>query len=331
MKTPAFWYKRAGALAHLLSPLGAIYGAATAARMSQTGARLPVPVVTTGNFVAGGGGKTPAALAIGRLLIAAGRAPAFVSRGYGGAAAREGVLRVDNHAASEVGDEPLLLARIAPTFVGADRLAAARLAITQATPDALILDDGLQSRAVEADIALAIVDGEAGAGNGYCLPAGPLRAPLDRQLRHVNAVVVVAEGAAGDFIAGQAARANVPVYRARIQADEAACSVKDRKVVAFAGIARPEKFLATLETLGAKIVDAQTFADHHAFTSSEIDGLRARATSAGALLVTTEKDHARLPDAWRAGVTTVAVTMAFERSFEEFLLARVGPALRREA
>ncbi|MFO1114949.1 MAG: tetraacyldisaccharide 4'-kinase [Beijerinckiaceae bacterium] len=324
MRTPAFWYAEAGALAHVLSPLGALYGTATATRMSRCGALLPAPTITVGNFVAGGAGKTPVALALGRILQEAGLAPAFVSRGYGGDAALAGALRVDRQSAAEVGDEPLLLARVAPTFVGADRLASARLAVAQAKPGALVLDDGLQSRAVEPDLALAVVDGASGIGNGYCLPAGPLRAPLDRQFAHVQAVVVLGAGAPGERVAERARRAGIPVFAAQVAPEPEALALTGRRVVVFAGIARPEKFFATLEGVGATIVARRGFADHHFFGAGEIDALRALAASENAALVTTEKDHVRLPEDMRAGVTPVAIRVVFEAGFREFALARIA-------
>ena len=156
MRTPAFWHaQRPSALARMLQPFGALYGAFVARRMRQQGARPGAPAIVVGNFVAGGAGKTPAALEIARLLEARGERIAFVSRGYGGAAG-DGPLRVDGQGASEVGDEALLLARAAPTFIGADRAAAAALAVAGAGPSALILDDGLQSRQVEPDLAVAV-------------------------------------------------------------------------------------------------------------------------------------------------------------------------------
>src|SRR5208283_4813921 len=177
-----FWAARKpGALARLLQPVGALYGAVAARRMRRPGARVGAPVVCVGNFVAGGAGKTPTALELARLLISDGRRVAFLSRGYGGARRAE-PLQVDPtlHSAAIVGDEPLLLARVAPCWVGPDRVRSARMAV-EAGADVLVLDDGLQNPALEKTLAFAVVDGEAGFGNGLCVPAGPLRAPLAAQ------------------------------------------------------------------------------------------------------------------------------------------------------
>ena len=204
MRAPRGWRQaRPGLLARALSPLGAIYGAATARRMARPGVRVEAPVLCVGNFVVGGAGKTPTALALARLLRAAGERPAFLSRGYGGEAHADSLrvsLNADN--ARRVGDEPLLLARVAPCYVGPDRVASARLAIEDGA-SVLIMDDGLQNPALEKTLSLAVVDGEAPFGNGLCLPAGPLRAPIAAQMRHVDALVMIGGDAAA---AARAAR-----------------------------------------------------------------------------------------------------------------------------
>ena len=328
MRTPAFWFAERGALAQSLRPAGFLYGACAMRRMARAGARMTAPVVTIGNFVAGGAGKTPAAIALARLLIARGETPAFLSRGYGGATAAP--VRVIDQSAAQVGDEPILLARVAPTFVGRDRAAAAALAIDSARPSVLVLDDGLQSRRVEPDVALAIVDGETGLGNGLCIPAGPLRAPLAAQLRHVDAVIVVGAGAAGDRFGDEARRAKIPVFRARLDPDESARKFFGRKVVAFAGIARPEKFFATLDSLGAAVVDRRAFADHNRYSERDIAALQACARARNAALVTTEKDFVRLPALAQPhpAPEPVPIRLTFEPALEAFVLERLADKRR---
>jgi tetraacyldisaccharide 4'-kinase len=328
MKAPAFWFAERSALAQLLRPAGFVWGAVAARRMARGGLSADVPVVTVGNFVAGGAGKTPAAIAIARLLIEAGEAPAFVARGYGGSASRGIAVRVQDQPASVVGDEPLLLARVAPTFVGADRAAASRAACETTKASVLVLDDGLQSRRVEPDLAVAVVDGASGTGNGLCIPAGPLRAPLREQLRHVHAVVIVGAGEPGEAVGALARTAGLPVFSARIAPTPEARALAGEKVVAFAGVGRPGKFFATLDEIGARIVARRGFADHHVYTAGEIESLRALAQRGNARLVTTEKDFARLPDALRENVAPVPVRMTFETEFRDFLLARLGHARR---
>jgi tetraacyldisaccharide 4'-kinase len=313
VRAPGFWAARKPtALARLLQPVGTVYGAITARRMREAGARVGAPVVCVGNFVAGGAGKTPVALALARMLIADRRRVAFLSRGYGGARRAE-PLRVDpsRHTAAMVGDEPLILAAIAPCWVGPDRALSAQVAVEMGA-DALVLDDGLQNPALVKDLAFAVVDGEAGFGNGLCIPAGPLRAPLAAQAPLVQALIVVG----GDDAARRAIAAAAPgpeVFAASLEPDAlAAAPLIGREVVAFAGIARPEKFYATLKRIGAQVVATRDFPDHHVFTPREIERLIEEAARRRAALVTTEKDRVRLGPQPARTVMTLPVTLRFE-------------------
>jgi tetraacyldisaccharide 4'-kinase len=313
VRAPRFWRPgKPTAFARLLQPIGALYGAATARRMARPGGRAGAPVVCVGNFVAGGAGKTPAAIALARMLIDDGKRVAFLSRGYGGAK-RDEPVRVDPnvHDARTVGDEPLLLARLAPCWVGADRLRGAAMAI-EAGAQVLLLDDGLQNPSLAKDLALAVVDGVERFGNGLCIPAGPLRAPIAAQAPRVQGFIVVGgEESAAPAIS--AAAPGKPVLRASLEPDAlAAAPLIGREVVAFAGIARPEKFYATLRRIGAQLVATRDFADHHPFTEREIEALIEEAVRRGALLATTEKDRVRLTRRQAQAVVTLPVTLRFD-------------------
>jgi tetraacyldisaccharide 4'-kinase len=313
VRTPAFWSKRKPTLlARLLQPVGSLYGRTTARRMRGPSERAGAPTICVGNFVAGGAGKTPAALALARMLIGNGRRVAFLSRGYGGSERVEPLMVDPNtHTAATVGDEPLLLAKVAPCWVGTDRLRSARSAV-EAGANALVLDDGLQNPALVKDLAFAAVDGETGFGNGLCVPAGPLRAPVSVQLPFVRALIVLGgEEAALSAIAGSAP--GKPLIRASLEPDAlAAAPLIGREVVAFAGIARPEKFYATLRRVGAQIVMTRNFADHHPYTPREIEALIEEAGRRSALLATTEKDLVRLDARHALAVMTLPVTLRFE-------------------
>ncbi len=316
MRDPAFWWTEHSTAAALLAPAAACYGAIAARRMARPGCRAPVPVICVGNFTVGGAGKTPTAIALARLLQELDRRPFFLSRGYGGrvagpvrvdldAASHEAVPRIAPHggderqgevwAGADVGDEPLLLARIAPTIVARDRPAGLKAA-TAGGADTIVMDDGLQNPSVKKDLALAVVDGRRGIGNGRIFPAGPLRAPLAVQLDHVHAVLVVGEaGHAADVAIDATARRGLPVFQGHLQPiPEAVAAVAGRPVLAFAGIADPGKFFATLEAHGIPIAVRRPFPDHHRYTAHEMAGLMACAERRGLTLVTTEKDIARL-------------------------------------
>jgi tetraacyldisaccharide 4'-kinase len=313
-RTPDFWWEpRPTLAARLLNPIGDAYGAETAGRMRRRGVRFDIPVITIGAFALGGPGKTPTAEALVRLLIALGERPAILSRGYGSRAATQRAptfVNVSKHSARDVGDEPLLLTRAAPVIVGADRVEAGWLARRAVDPSVLVLDDGLQSRQIEPDLAIAVVDGEVGMGNGLCVPAGPLRAPLQAQMRYVDAVVIVGPGARGGDVSRIAATRGKSVFTTHIVPKPGEAErFAGKPVVAFAGIGRPQKFFTILEEIGADIRARRSFADHHVYTQRELAKLQVLAQQHGAHLGTTEKDLARLqirsphPEEPRSGIS----------------------------
>jgi tetraacyldisaccharide 4'-kinase len=293
MRAPAFWWKAPGLASTALAPLSAIYGAVAGARLKQMGARASVPVICIGDPTVGGAGKTPAAIAVAELLLKAGETPFFVTRGYGGREA--GPLRLNpTHGAQDVGDEPLLLAAVAPVVVSADRVAGARLA-AQSGASVIVMDDGFQNPALAKDISLLVIDGASGVGNGLVFPAGPLRAPLDAQIERAQGIVFIGAGKAGEEIARRALARSKPVLRARLMPEpEATAEIKGRDVLAYAGIGRPAKFFTTLETIGCSIIERREFADHHPYSEGDAHELLSLARARNLTLVTTAKDHARM-------------------------------------
>jgi tetraacyldisaccharide 4'-kinase len=313
MRTPDFWQRR-GIVSTVLAPLGAAYGASVAWKARHASPyRARARVVCVGNLTAGGSGKTPVALAIGARLKAKGARVFFLTRGYGGSEA--GPLEVTpSHTAAQVGDEALLLARSAPTIVARDRAAGAALA-DKKRAEIIVMDDGHQNFTLAKDLSLVVVDGETGFGNGRMIPAGPLREPVARGLARADAVVVMQDG--DPDLAGY----HGPRLRARLVAKDR--HFQNKAVFAFAGIGRPEKFVASLKEKGAIVTGTQFFADHHPFTTDEISSLRARAGDA--LLVTTEKDLVRLAEKDRAAIATLAVRAHFDdETALDALLARLA-------
>ncbi|QIB33804.1 tetraacyldisaccharide 4'-kinase [Ancylobacter pratisalsi] len=295
MQAPDFWWRRErSTTAKLLSPLGTMVGALTLARMRGTGTAVGLPVICIGNPTVGGAGKTPTVIHLARRLAQQGRRPAILTRGYGGS--ERGPVQVDpaRHHAGDVGDEPLLLARAAPTYVARDRLAGA-LTAAQDTADILLMDDGFQNPALAKELSILVVDAGVGVGNGLCLPAGPLRAPLAPQFAHAQALLVLGEGAPGERVARDGYAAGLVVLRGRLAPEaQAVARLFGRRVLAYAGIGRPAKFFETLRSLGVLPVVTRDFPDHHVFTAAEIAELRRQADAEDLLLVTTEKDAVRL-------------------------------------
>lgn len=299
-ETPPFWWRNRSWPMRFLAPAALIYGR-IARRNLERGERADVdlPVLCVGNFTVGGGGKTPTAIALGRAAKAAGLRPGFVSRGHGRAGRHVVAVDPEHHSAGEVGDEPLLLARVAPTAVGVDRKRAAALLKREHGVDFIIMDDGFQSARLWIDYALIVVDARRGLGNGAVIPAGPVRAPLIDQIRLADALLVVGRGNGGDAVIRQTARGNKPVFEASLSARDGE-RFRRMRVLAFAGIADPAKFYASLAALGADIVETRDFPDHHVFSKGDMDDLSAAAWRSGLQLVTTRKDAVRLATGSRA-------------------------------
>jgi tetraacyldisaccharide 4'-kinase len=314
----------------LLSPLAGIYGAVAALRLQSPGHSVGVPVICLGNLTVGGAGKTPAALTVARLLLAAHEHPFFLSRGYGGRL--PGPVRVNPafHSAADVGDEPLLLARLAPTIVARDRVAGAEAARFNGA-GVVVMDDGFQNPSLAKDLAILLVDGRRGVGNGRIIPAGPLRAPLETQIAHAHALVVVGAPAGAAPVVEIARRRGVPTFQGRLEPDrETLAALGGRRVLAFAGIGDPEKFFATLAEAGVKVAERASFPDHHRYTTAEAAALIARAEAAKLMLLTTEKDLARLSGdplvaalAARASAMPVRLVIAEQDVFREMVLKAV--------
>lgn len=310
MRAPGFWYREPGLAARMLGPVGSLYAGAGRLRMDRARpARAGVPVICVGNVVAGGAGKTPVAIAVARHLIAAGHRPHFLSRGYGGR--KSGPLRVDpvTHDARAVGDEPLLLAVEAPCWVSRNRPAGAKAAVADGA-GMLVMDDGFQNPTLHKDVSLMVVDGTSGFGNGRMIPAGPLRErPVDA-ISRADAAILMGDDASG--VGAFLQRYDLPVICARIVPEGETGWLRGRPVVAFAGIARPEKFFDTLRDLGATLVARFAFGDHQAIKPDELMRMVDLAAEADAVLMTTTKDHVRLPADSRPMVRSLPVTVEWE-------------------
>lgn len=327
MRAPSFWWREGSVAATLLAPLAAVYGAIAARRLAQTGREVGIPVLCVGNLTLGGAGKTPTAMAIARMLIAAGAKPFILTRGYGGRLAGPVQVDASGHTARDVGDEPLLLARVAPTIVARDRVAGAKAA-RAAGANVIVMDDGFQNPSLVKHLPLLVVDARQGIGNGRIFPAGPLRAPLDAQLKRAHALVVVGEDTGATGLIADASERGLPVFHGRLVPDQAVTAgIADGKVLAFAGIGDPEKFFATLSASGIEASIKLRFPDHHRYTAAEAEALLKEAERQGLALVTTEKDLVRLAGdpalaALAAQAQALPVTLAVDEDerFRDFVL-----------
>lgn len=305
MQAPQFWFRPPGLVSTVLRPIGWLYGQGTAIRLARgDSTRIDIPVICVGNINVGGTGKTPTVMDLAGRLVAAGKSPHILSKGYGGKL--EGPVQVDMmvHTAEDVGDEPLLLSAFAPTWVAKDRKIGAIAAAAEGA-DVLILDDGFQDPSLAKDLSLVVVDGARGFGNGLVLPAGPLREPVAVGLSRADLLLSIG----GKFAAPTT---DVPHIHGRLEPLETGMDWAGTRVLAFAGIGHPEKFFATLRGLGADLIKTEALEDHQPLTPAIMTRLEREATALGAQLVTTEKDAVRLPSSFRPNVLALPVRLKLD-------------------
>jgi tetraacyldisaccharide 4'-kinase len=317
MTEPVFWRSQslaARAARSALFPAALLYGLGQSLRRRWANPVDPqVPVICVGNASVGGTGKTPFCLLLQKLLAAEGLAATFLTRGYRGA--MPGPLRVEaGHRAEDVGDEAMLLAAAAPTWVAKNRAAGA-VAAAKSGAQVLIMDDGFQNPTVRKTVSFLLLSGDEAAFALF--PSGPLRERADAAVKRADAVVIPA-GAAFEFDSGGA-----PVFRT---ASQVRVPAGVRRVVAFCGIARPERFFAALEGEGCVLAARAIFPDHHVYAAEELRELRARALKEGAVLVTTEKDTARLTPDERDGIVSARHEAALDdpQALVRFVRERTG-------
>ena len=317
MKAPAFWHSNT-IVSAMLAPFAKAYAAASACHLRHIKpVRARVPVICVGNVTLGGAGKTPVALAIGQMLRDRGLNAFYLSRGYGGERTEPLLVNPLIHTAAEVGDEPLLLARVLPTVVATRRPDGAKLAAAYGA-EMLIMDDGLQNPYLHKDLSLLVIDGTYGFGNGRVVPAGPLREPAEAAMARADAVIIV-----NPSEKTPAVKEGIPVLHARTVPDSMIEDFKGKTVVAFCGIAQPEKFFSLLEAHGVTLAQRKAFADHHPYSRAEIESL----LGLGLPLVTTAKDKVRIPADLQQQITTVEISLEFEdKSAIDLLLQKLSPS-----
>jgi tetraacyldisaccharide 4'-kinase len=302
---PAFW-QHGHTAPWILRPLSWITAALTARRVGRPGWTAPVPVICCGNPGAGGSGKTPLALDLAARLTARGKHPAFLTRGHGGRL--KGPLRATSaHDATDIGDEAQLLATTAPTYVGPDRAGTARLALTEGA-DVLVMDDGLQNPTLTKSLSLLVIDGGAGFGNAQIIPSGPLREPIRTAAARCRAAVLIGNDSTNAL---SQLPPGFPILHARIVPNQSDLEALPPRLLAFAGIGRPEKFFETLTRSGHPPIETRTFADHRPYTPADLDALHTRAATLDATLVTTEKDLVRLKPAQRRNIQILRIALAW--------------------
>lgn len=301
MKAPAFWYKPKGILSTLFLPFGWLYGiGGKLLGTSKKVQRFPIPIISIGNIVCGGAGKTPTAIALAQLLQQRGHEVHFVTRGYGGS--QRGPVEVDltNHSSLDVGDEPLLLARHAPTWVAKERASGVQKAVEKGA-QLIILDDGHQTRGLYKDVSFIVLDISQGFGNGCIIPAGPLRESLSSGLKRTDALIGIGQGEIS---------ASKPLFKAKSIPQPLV--LPSNRVVAFCGLGFPQKFYKMLEDLETDLVATHSFPDHYIYKQEDLVRLQKMAKIHNGILVTTRKDALKIPRAWQTSLYILDIDIEFE-------------------
>ena len=323
-----------------MTSLSALYTGAVALRgkMFDRGwlrvRSLRVPVISIGNLTAGGSGKSPMTAWIARTLSGAGRRPVVVSRGYWGSHTGPATVVSEGSgplvSADVGGDEPVMLAGMLeeiPVIVSRSRVEGGTLAVSKFSAGCVVLDDGFQHRSLHRDLDLLLISGPDPFGNGRLLPAGPLREPLGSMAR-ADAVIITRTDRAGraqlDAIGETAGRfcpgapvlhsRSVPVGLFNPESGETSpvAELAGRRVVCFAGIAQPDVFFDDIASAGAEIVTTLPFADHHRFSGADRETIDAAASGRADLILTTEKDLARLEPPYPATLRTLRIETPVE-------------------
>ena len=309
LKAPKFWYiKKDTYLSFILYPFSFIFRLGTKIRnITGYANKSSLPIICIGNIVVGGAGKTPVALKIGKILLKAGYNPHFISKGYAGII-KTNTLVESWHSPKSVGDESLLLSKVAPTWIGINRNESIKLAAHQGS-DCIIMDDGFQNPSIYKDFSIIVINASQEFGNKRVMPAGPLRESIKRGLSRTNLVIVI--GDVTDYLQKTIPN-HIPIISAKFNINNENKIFKGQKITAFAGIAYPEKFFTSLREQGAKIVKEITYPDHHIYDENDLLSLAETANKTQSILVSTQKDFVRVPKSYRSLVNTLDGEIVFE-------------------
>ncbi len=307
IKTPKFWLEK-NYISYALWPLSLVYlGCTKVVEFLQQPRKAGKPVICIGNLTMGGSGKTPVALAIGRILQELNIDFAYLSRGYG-SASKFGFV-TDKSWPREVGDEPLILAERAPTFVSKERVSGARTIINTSSAQAIVMDDGMQNNSLHKDFTILVIDGKIKFGNEFLFPAGPLRQTVVSGLAKANLVVVVGE--VSEELVELLNFTDKKVVGAKLKAQNLA-NFSGKKLIAFCGLAYPQKFFSFLENQGLKASEVHEFPDHYLYKNSDLDKLLQQAKKQDATLITTKKDWVKFPKNFQKKIPYLDVELEFD-------------------
>ena len=309
IKTPHFWTELSWQSV-ILFPVSYIWRFGHYAQQKILNTKeTEIPVICVGNLTVGGSGKTPVVITLCRFLSGIGKSTSILTRGFGGKEKGPIFVSTNLHQSLDVGDEPLMMANSLDVCVSRNRPLGANHILDKKKYDCIVMDDGLQNPTLKKDLNIAVFDGKFGIGNGFLLPAGPMRQKLEVGIQNIDLVIFNGKDETG---LGQKIPPHIPIFTGELQPDEEIVEkMKNRRVYGFAGIGNPSRFFKTLNNIGADLVGEAHFADHHPYTDADLTQLYEEAMQSGAELVTTQKDWMRLPTDWRDRVLTVPVRIHF--------------------
>tara|TARA_A100001037_G_C15091087_1_gene609133 strand:+ start:384 stop:1361 length:978 start_codon:yes stop_codon:yes gene_type:complete len=308
MKTPKFWYSKNSIISILLRPISFLWVLGSILRKKKSYNFNNIKIIKVGNVVAGGSGKTPTVISIVKKLANSKYQVHIISRGYKGSIKKSTLVNTDIHSYKEVGDESIILSKIAPTWIGNNRIESIKNAQKMGAK-IVILDDGIQDTSIKGDLNLLVFNGLQGLGNGKIIPAGPLREKLSDSIKKCHLSIIIDED-----INNIANKLNnlLPIIKAKINIEsEYLNNFKNKNVVAFCGLGFPEKFFKTIKEIGCNIRYKKSFPDHYQYKEKDLKELIDIAIKYNSLLITTEKDHIKILKKYRNRIYYFPITVDF--------------------
>ena len=308
MKTPKFWYSKNSIISILLRPISFLWVLGSILRKKKSYNFNNIKIIKVGNVVAGGSGKTPTVVSIVKKLANSKYQVHIISRGYKGSIKKSTLVNTDIHSYKEVGDESIILSKIAPTWIGNNRIESIKNAQKMGAK-IVVLDDGIQDTSIKGDLNLLVFNGLQGLGNGKIIPSGPLREKLSDSIKKCHLSIIIDED-----INNIANKLNnlLPIIKAKINIEsEYLNNFKNKNVVAFCGLGFPEKFFKTIKEIGCNIRYKKSFPDHYQYKEKDLKELIDIAIKYNSLLITTEKDHIKILKKYRNRIYYFPITVDF--------------------
>lgn len=313
MKTPSFWNKK-NLISFILLPLSCIYGILRFLHvLISKQYKGKSKIICIGNITAGGNGKTPTALEVGRIFKENNINFAYLSKGYKGSINHFTKVDLSKHTAKEVGDEPMLLANFNDTFVCKSRKTALKELSKNYNYEYIIMDDGFQNPTIYKDKNIIIIDGKYGIGNGFLLPSGPLRETFSSAIKRTDFVIMLGDDKQN--ITDKIKKYNKKIIFSQIKEIKNNININD-KYIAFCGIGRPQKFFDSLKKAKYNVIKEISFEDHCEYNENILDNIFLTAKENNAKIITTEKDYVKIPLKYKKDIEVLKIKVEFNNIIE---------------